>query len=285
VLFRSVAVTGATGFIGSHVVAELNRRGLSPVVTSRSASQSKLAGGQNQLVNLDLNQPPREAYRTLGAPDVVIHLAWGGLPNYLSSRHFERELPAQFSFLKGLVAQGLPKLLVSGTCHEYGMQTGALGEDMATRPVTPYGFAKDALRTELGFLQQDQAFQLTWARLFYVWGEGQRSTALYTQLSAAVKRGDKTFDMSGGEHVRDYSPVHVIAENLVSLALRRTDDGVVNVCSGVPTTVRSLVDSWIADNGWQIEPIPGVLPYPTYEPMEFWGDREKLDQILGEVTE
>jgi len=55
----------------------------------------------------------------------------------------------------------------------------------------------------------------------------------------------------------------------------------VNVCSGRPVSVRRLVEGWIRDNGWTIDLNLGHYPYPDYEPMAFWGERRKLDRILG----
>ena len=54
-----------------------------------------------------------------------------------------------------------------------------------------------------------------------------------------------------------------------------------NVCSGRPVSVRRLVEGWIRDNGWTIDLNLGHYPYPDYEPMAFWGERRKLDRILG----
>ena len=86
--------------------------------------------------------------------------------------------------------------------------------------------------------------------------------------------------MSGGEQLRDYLPVGQVAQHLVSLALKATDNGVVNVCSGRPVSVRALVEGWIKENGWSIVPNLGHFAYPDYEPMAFWGDRRKLDRCL-----
>jgi dTDP-6-deoxy-L-talose 4-dehydrogenase (NAD+) len=86
--------------------------------------------------------------------------------------------------------------------------------------------------------------------------------------------------MSGGEQLRDYLPVGEAAKHLVSLAVGSKDNGIVNICSGEPVSVRSLVEGWIKDNGWSIKLNLGVYPYPDYEPMAFWGDRQKLDRCL-----
>jgi dTDP-6-deoxy-L-talose 4-dehydrogenase (NAD+) len=275
-----IAVTGATGFIGRAVLAELSHRGIAAVACSRTGV-GPLSSVGHSAVALDLHEPPDDTFDRLGQPEVVIHLAWGGLPNYRSLHHIEFELPAQYRFLKSLVEGGVRSLVVAGTCFEYGMQSGPLGEDLPTRPTNPYGFAKDTLRRELEFFKLTRPFALTWARLFYLHGEGQAPSSLLPQLRKAVDEGAKRFDMSGGEQLRDYLAVEEAARLLVSLSVTVKDAGVVNVCSGRPVSVRHLVEGWIEEYGWTIDLNLGHFPYPDYEPMAFWGDRCKLDSILG----
>lgn len=276
-----VAVSGAGGFIGRHVVAELATRACEVVAVVRpSSARVDLAC---PVVAVDLHRPPADAFDRLGRPDVLIHLAWDGLPNYRSLHHFERELPAQYAFLKGLVEAGLQSMVVAGTCFEYGMQSGPLSEQLIPRPGNPYGHAKNALRCQLEYLQQALPFRLAWARLFYLYGDGQAESSLLPQLQKAVERGERFFNMSGGEQLRDYLPVRTVARDLVSLAFVGRNVGVVNLCSGRPVSVRGLVEGWIRDNHWAIEPRLGHYPYPDYEPMAFWGCRDRLDAILGQA--
>ena len=276
----NVAVTGASGFIGRYVVAELERRSISPTLMLRPGSAPPASLSKHAAVHIDLANAPSNAFEQMGRPDVLIHLAWDGLPNYKSVQHFEQELPAQYRFLKGLVESGLKNIVVTGTCFEYGMRSGPLREDMATRPANPYGVAKDTLRRQLEYLKDDQSFMLTWVRLFYLYGDGQAENSLLPQLKGAVERGEKVFNMSGGEQLRDYLPITEVAKCLVSLAMGNRDKGVVNVCSGKPISVRKLVEGWIKENDWSIKLNLGHYPYPDYEPMAFWGERQKLDRCL-----
>jgi dTDP-6-deoxy-L-talose 4-dehydrogenase (NAD+) len=87
--------------------------------------------------------------------------------------------------------------------------------------------------------------------------------------------------MSGGEQQRDYLPVEEAARYLVELATNGRDNGVVNVCSGTPVTVRDLVESTVRARGAELRLNLGRLPYPDYEPMVFWGDRTRLDRLVG----
>lgn len=279
-----IAVTGARGFIGRHVLAELESRSLETIALVRPSTAKLLEHPKSRVYQLDLHNTPPNAFELIGRPDVLIHLAWSGLPNYKSLHHFEQELPAQFRFLNTLIKSGLQALVVAGTCFEYGMQSGSLSEDIVPQPINPYGFAKDALRSQLEYLKAFHPFQLTWGRLFYLYGEGQAENSLLPQLRQAVKRGDPFFNMSGGEQLRDYLPVDEVARHLVLLALTKKDIGPVNVCSGTPISVRRLVESWIKEYGWSIKLNLGHYPYPDYEPMAFWGDSRKLSTLIGKAT-
>jgi len=216
----------------------------------------------------------------MGAPDTLIHLAWDGLPNYKSLHHFEAELPRQYKFIKHMVESGLSSLFVTGTCFEYGMQSGALSAEMKTEPANPYGYAKDALRKQLELLKNNIRFNLTWGRLFYMYGEGQAENSLYPNLKQAVLRGDKVFHMSGGQQLRDYLPIETVAERIVRMALEQRDIGVTNICSGKPISVGDLVQQWIRENGWDIQLNLGYYPYSDYEPMSFWGSNIKYNGVV-----
>lgn len=275
-----VAVTGAGGFIGRHVLAELRGRDLDVVAVTRDARRLEGLCPDVRVLELDIALPGQDPCIRMGRPDLLIHLAWDGLPNYQSLHHCESELPRQYAFLKSIIESGLTSLLVAGTCFEYGRQHGPLLEQMPAQPDNPYGFAKDALRRQLEFLKSRTPFALTWTRLFYMYGENQPESSLYAQLCSAVRRGDRTFSMSGGEQLRDYLPVGEVARIIVELALQRADRGIVNVCSGEPISVRRLAETWLQEKGWEIELDLGRYPYHPYEPMAFWGDTQKLRRAL-----
>ena len=247
-----VAVTGASGFIGRYVLTELEQHQVDVVAVTRSVDHLKGLALSGEVVEMDIGVAREDSFDLLGQPDILIHLAWDGLPNYKSLHHFETELPKQFCFLKKMIDAGLPSLFVTGTCFEYGMQSGPLTADTPTKPNNPYGYAKDALRQQLEFLKSDTNFNLTWARLFYMYGEGQPSTSLYPQLKQAVLNGEKVFNMSGGEQLRDFMPVQKVAHQIVKLALTGNEVDTLNICAGSPISVRRLVERWKIENGWEI---------------------------------
>ncbi|MDN2566903.1 NAD-dependent epimerase/dehydratase family protein [Aquibium sp. A9E412] len=270
-----LAVTGASGFLGRHVLAALDARAVAAVAQARRPVQEQ-APAHRRWTRFDMSLDPAEAYARLGRPQVVVHLAWEGLPNYLSLRHFEVELPAQYRFLSGLVAAGVRRLVVAGTCFEYGMRSGPLAETLEPQPANPYGFAKDALRRQLGFLAAERPFELRWLRLFYLYGPGQAPTSLFGAFQAALARGDAQFDMSAGEQLRDFMPAEDAGAAIAAVALAAQAPAIVNVCSGRPRSVRGLVEDWRAAAGSAIALNLGARAYPSYEPFAFWGDGRRL---------
>ena len=275
-----IAVTGASGFLGRHVLAALANRDVEVVAHGHTRPPDHAAALGVRWIPFDLAAVPEDAFARLGQPDVVIHLAWGGLPNYLSTRHLDVELPVQVKFLRGLVTGGLRRLVVAGTCFEYGMREGCLSEDTPAEPATCYGRAKDALRRQLEDLNQTTPFDLRWLRLFYLYGDGQPATSLYSQFRAALGRGDKTFNMSKGDQLRDFMRVEEAAAAIVAAALAAKAPRVLNVCSGTPVSVRELVEKWRNEMAADIELKLGALARPAYEPFALWGDSRQLSALL-----
>jgi len=276
-----IAITGATGFIGRHVVTELQNHPVD-VVTVGRRSPSPGKAKKVRHFGLDLEACPTDAYREMGSPEVLIHLAWSGLEDFSSPLHLEQELPRHETFLTDMLAAGLPALLVTGTCLEYGLQSGGLAESAETQPVTAYAIAKDKLRRRLQRYQDEHPFSLCWSRVFYPYGDGQAPGSLLPQLRRAVESGDKSFNMSTGDQLRDFIPVERVAAIIAKLALSGQDTGIVNVCSGQPVSVMQQVRLWLEQYNWSIDLNPGYYDYPEYEPKSFWGDRTKLDRVLND---
>lgn len=277
-----IALTGASGFVGQHVLRELQARGIPTLVVGRRT----VPVGIGEWHRLDLHDPGESAIKAIGGCHALIHLAWGGLPNYQNSHHLETELPAHEAFLAEAIAAGLPALVVSGTCLEYGMQEGELCESRPSLPCVPYAQAKDRLRIFLERLRENRDFRMCWARLFYVYGPGQSPRSLWPLLQAAIDRGDLAFPMSAGQQVRDFLPVEDAARYLVDMAVREVDCGALNLSSGRPVTVEHQVRSWIAERGTSIEPELGRYPLPAYEPFRFWGSTRKRESLLdGQARE
>jgi dTDP-6-deoxy-L-talose 4-dehydrogenase (NAD+) len=278
-----ILVTGATGFVGSHVINELLKYDHQIIIAVRNKNSVKHLQDKIKVIEFDLDnlQSNKNYFSESGKPDLLIHLAWQGLPNYKEKFHLEKNLPSHSAFLKNIVSNGLQNLVVTGTCFEYGMKEDCLSEEMESDPQNPYALAKDKLRKFLEELQKQNSFTLKWIRLFYMYGKWQNPNSLLSQLETALQKGDKVFNMSGGEQLRDYLPIETVAEYIVRIALQNKITGIINCCSGVPIKVKTFVEKYLEKNKKKINLNLGYYPYPDYEAMAFWGDAKKLKSVFS----
>ncbi len=281
---KKILVTGATGFVGNYVMEELLKQQLNVVATSTNIEKAKqfIWFDKVEYVFFDLNQFSKaENYHTyFHEPTHLIHLAWEGLPNYNESFHLQVNLPRHYQFIQNMVRHGLQNVTVAGTCLEYGMKEGMLKEQDTAAPITAYAQAKNELRIQLEALAQLEPYLLKWVRLFYMYGKGQSTKSLLSQLEQALEKNEISFNMSGGEQVRDYLPVEHVATNIVQIALQDKVTGIINCSSNQPIQVRDFVLNYLRENRKSIHLNLGFYPYPSYEPMHFWGDNSKLQSII-----
>ena len=281
-----ILVTGATGFIGRHVINYLFSLGKHNLVTTaierREGAESTFPLLKNtNYISKNLNEREENYYSFFNKPDCVIHLSWEGLPNYNELFHIEQNLPANFYFIKNMIQNGLSDITITGTCFEYGLQNGCLSEDMATAPATAYGLAKDTLRKFVELLQNTYKFNMKWIRLFYLYGHGQGKKTLWGQLVEAAENSHKEFNMSLGEQLRDYVSVDQAAEYISKIALQNDVVGIINCCSGKPVSVRRFVEKFFEERGVSVKLNCGYYPYPEFEPLAFWGNEKRLEKVIG----
>ena len=274
-----IAVTGSNGCIGSHIINDLAHMGHEVVCIVRDVNNFQPNNDNYVVVEMEIGSTGNNAFDSLGRPDVLLDLAWENLDDYTSLQHVEKTLVEHYCFIKNLVESGLKSVVVTGTCFEYGMQYGPLSESLQTNPVTSYGYAKDSLRKQLELLQTKVEFNVTWLRLFYIYGS-EKCKGIYSQLVRSIKEGDLEFKMSKGEQIRDYILISDLSKIISKIVIHNQNYGIVNVCDGSPVSVRSAVESWVSDYCSDIKLNLGFYDYPVHEALCFWGDNSKMKSIL-----
>lgn len=284
-----VLVTGSTGFIGNCVLKELIRLNYYDIIATSFDSIEVAKNfewfSKVKYIQCNLNDKNKNYFTFFEEPDSLIHLAWEGLPNYYELHHFERNLHANYKFIKNMIINGLGNLSVIGTCLEYGLKEGRLNENNQTNPITPYGLAKDTLRKFIEMLNKKYDFSFKWIRLFYLYGEGQNPNSLLPQLDRALDKNEDVFNMSKGDQLRDYLPVEQVAEYIIKITFQNEINGIINCCSGKPISIRKLVENHLNKRNKSIKLNLGYYNYNDYEPMAFWGDNTKLLHIINKKKE
>jgi len=212
-------------------------------------------------------------------PTHVILLSWPGLPNYQEPFHVTRNLPACVELIEQLVEAGLQRLVVAGTCYEYGLQNGPLKEEQFTDPVNCYSIAKDSLRRVISSRYSQQSLQWCWARIFYPYGQDQNPQSLLPSLQRAIDQGDPAFAMSSGRQVRDFVPVDQVAKLLLRLSIYPDAQGIYNCGSGCPISLREMAEERIIESLASTALRLGVYPDRQDEPLAFWADTSKIGHL------
>lgn len=266
----AVLVTGATGFVGRHVVSNLLKKGYQVAVLVRNpAKVSELFLSEPiEVHHVDIARD--KVSDNLAKFDVVIHCAWDSVNNTESLDHIESNLLIHYRFIKSLVKIGIKKVIITGSCYEYGCHYGPVSINTPTNPNTPYGLAKDMLHKSLRLLQREHVFNLTWARLFYVYGDGQNPNSIIPLFDQALARGDATFNMSLGEQLLDYLPIEQVAVKITDL-IGYTPDDVFNICSGSPTSIRRLLEQRMIEKNKYIKLNLGFYEYRKNDSLAMWG--------------
>jgi len=280
---KRVLVTGATGFIGNYVINELLKRDFQVIATSiLSYEETKKFNWIDKVkyIQWDLNNLNQNFFEFFKQPDLLIHLSWEGMSDLKNPVHITNNLFSSYFFIQNIIENGLKDLVVIGTCLEYGIKNRCLDEDMKSEPIISYSLAKDVLRKFINELKKKHEFNFKWIRLFYIYGKGQSPNSILSQLDKALENNRETFNMSGGEQIRDYLPVEKVAEYIVKISIQKEINGIINCCSGKPISIKDLVENHLKKKNRQIKLNLGYYPYPDYEPMEFWGDCKKLNKIL-----
>lgn len=278
---RTIAITGGSGFIGQHLLSELDQRNIAATVLTRKPNEDGyLTKSLSSPVYFDLTKTEEDTYDQIGSPNLLFHLAWNHLDDFNSNAHLDSEWEKHYNFLLQMVKSGLKTLVVSGTCLEYGLSNNELEEQTPSSPVTSYGRAKLKLCDALIELQKDHPFNLVWGRIFYIYGDGQSRKGIFNQLKDAITNQDRTFKMSPGDQLRDFIPAEKAVELLVTLGLNSVNAGIVNISSGNPISVTDFIQAQLKKMAATIILEKGYYDYPSYEPMAFWGSTKKLDGLL-----
>jgi len=276
-----VLLTGASGFVGTRVLRALTVAGHE--VHAVSSREQQPADGV-QWVMGDLLEPTtaRDLMERL-RPERLLHLAWIAKPGvYWTSPENICWVEATLRLLREFANHGGGRAVIAGSCAEYDWWSGdGLCVEASTplRPATLYGISKDATRSLSEAFAAAVGIELSWGRIFYLYGPGEPGTRLVPFVAQALLEG-RPADVGDGVQVRDFLHVDDVAEALVAL-LESHIEGPVNIGSGRGVAVRDVIEL-VARSAERPELVRfGARPPQAREPPSLIADVGRLQREVG----
>lgn len=274
----TILITGCNGYIGKHV-AEYAKK-LEKTVLSDIQTLNK---NQDNFVKLDLLKhcKDKNLYKTLGMPDCIIHLAWRNGFDHNAESHLS-DLPYHYEFLKNMIDSGCRSISVIGSMHEIGYFKGEVKNNTPCNPMSLYGIAKNALRQAIMTYCEGKEVSFKWLRVFYIIGDDKNNNSIFTKILKLAKQGQKTFPFTSGTNKYDFLDIDLLAEYIVKAALQTKINGIINLCSGNPISLKEKVTGFIKKNNLDIKPDFGAFPSRKYDSPEIYGDATLIKKIIKE---
>lgn len=232
-----ILVTGASGFIGHNFCMAALSAGHEILALSRTRQIERHPNYHSQEFDFLTSKPNEINFEKVGA---VLHTAWISTPGeYWTSPLNESFEKATLSFAEHLTGLEKPPFLcVSGTCAEYLPSLSPLREDspLAINSEVPYIRSKLQLHESLAQVYPN----LSWARIFYPYGPGEHPSRI---LSSAIQKlkSNQPFTLNSPHFKKDYIFIDDLSNALLTV-IKKQLHGVINIGSGQPTELRTLIE-------------------------------------------
>lgn len=277
----SILVTGGTGFLGRHLVAQLLREGADVAVLSRRALAPEAQG--LRAVTADLSEPNslRDAV-TAVSPDIVVHLA--GYTDPIrdlskSGRAIAENLTGTIALAEA--ARDVQAFVHIGTGEEYGRQHAPFSEALPPSPLSPYSASKLASTLWLKMMHDSFGYPAVTCRLFLAYGPGQSPPKLIPSAIGAALRGED-FPMTSGRQNREFTYVDDVSDALIRAATIPAARGeVINIGTGVQMPISELVELIFALSDARGKPLPGAIADRPNDMQAYAADITRAGKVLG----
>ncbi|MFH1380021.1 MAG: NAD(P)-dependent oxidoreductase [bacterium] len=232
-----ILLTGATGFVGRHIFNKVNTGEHKIMVIVQELDCSFNSSPKPIIVNGDLHGIKKiKPFIKEFSPDVCIHCAWQGIPDY-SSPVSKSNLENSIRLFDFVVKEAqCKKIIVTGSCFEYGDVQGLCAESQQTNVTSFFSWAKSSLYHYASLLCHQEKASLIWFRIFYVYGPHQREGSLIPMLVDCFKN-NKLLAVKNLFNANDFVYIEDIAEAFKKAVVKNIASGIYNLGSGKSTPV------------------------------------------------
>ena len=274
-----VFITGGTGFIGTHLIKKIQDKNHDILLLTLEGEKppetlpTDIKTIEGNLSNIDKWRNRLEKFQ----PETTIHMAWEGLPNY-DYKTSVRNLEYGINLVTMLSKIGCKSIICTGSCWEYGKKHGKISENETPISTNPFTAAKNAFNIIGNEIARENNMNFIWARLFYVYGPGQRPYSLIPHIINSIKNGKKP-DIKTPDAKNDFVYVEDVARALSMILEKSKKSANYNIGSGYSTSVKDVVEIVCEkyDFDWEI-----ALDHQVNKSsVDFWADISKIKKETG----
>lgn len=276
-----ILITGASGFIGKNLLSDLDN-------TKNDVSAcyySKKIKGYNNIKFYKLNLSDINSIKTLLKriqPEVIVHLAWEGIPNFSRENCKNNFNNSKNFFLEAFKEKALRKILVTGSCFEISDKNkGECFEHHAELPTDEFTNAKHSLMEWLLNFKTNRVISIAWLRLFYVYGPGQREGSLIPSTIKSLLNG-KAPNIKSPANENDFIHVRDVTRAIIKAIEKDFKSGIYNIGSGKPTTIYNVcreIDMIINKSVELSQELEKNIEMPRN--ISFWSNVEKAKNFFN----
>jgi nucleoside-diphosphate-sugar epimerase len=283
----NILITGATGYIGSHITLKLIEEGHNVYATCRNRSVfNRCVLFENDIVWL--NQDIDNWHKPIENIDLdlLIHTAWAGVS--ASDRDNWDVQLTNFYFSKVIIDLSLSlkvkKIICLGSQAEYGTFNYKVSENHVPYPVDAYGAVKLLTLHYLRNIALNKEIEWYWLRVFSLIGENENESWLLPQVMSKLLNGDN-IELTEGKQCYDYLYMNDFVKRLYLVVDSENNrSGVYNICSGRAVEIRHLLQLVaeklkVSDNMLKF----GKIAYRENQNMFIVGSTDNFDHTFGKL--
>lgn len=231
-----ILITGGTGFIGKSLLKVLKNQNFKILVSSRKSYKKNFnISYTKQDMGKDLNSTIKKFN-----PEILIHLAWQGIPDF-SLKTCNANIKKNIFFLDNISnLTSLKKIIITGSCLEYGSHNGICKEDFYYKPDSYFSYSKNVIKEFMHMICTNKNIDYVWLRLFYVYGLNQRKNTII-QIILDNLFNKSQIKINNPNATNDYVYIDDVVDAIMKSIKKRKIKSVINIGSGKIISVIELI--------------------------------------------
>ncbi|GHV49177.1 CDP-abequose synthase [Bacteroidia bacterium] len=282
-----ILLTGATGFLGSHVAELLCGEEYELLLVKRTCSKLDKCYAFGDNANVQWINSDQQNWLNISIifnPDVIIHCAWSGVNSY-----YRENLDVQLSNMK-LFSQllyiaekvSVNKFISLGSQAEYGQFEECIDENYPVNPTTKYGIIKLTLLYMLKSFSLLHNIDWYWLRVFSIFGEREDDSWILTSAIKRMLSGYMEMNFTKGEQVYSYLYVKDFANAINLILKKKGESGIYNLSSSKHRKLKDILNHIKMQINSECKLNFGILPYRPNQSMYMGGDSSLFIKKFGD---